>query len=601
MGAGDGLSGQAGEARDLAEPFLDLPEELKGALRVFGGRLRVQAGEARQAGGPVVDVRVVLHRARTEREAAGVGRDVEFAELRVVGLQFGEGEGRQADGALAEQGGRDFGEGLRAGGLAVEAFEEGDELVGVGGGLEAAEGDLQQGAVAGGTSGDVYAHVQAGGAALGDDGGGGLGEHQAELVPEGLVGVADLEARDVVQLGGGAAGLVATGDAGGGHTGFAAGEDGGAGDGGDEGLVGADVGRGLVLADVLLAGGHHHHDAITAGVVLGLADETSGGLADFVLLVGVVADGEDAEAGAAEVGADGEVLAFADEDVGAFLAILRGSLEAAGGEEHRVDDGDGLHARVGAGVGQGVDVLKEAEGVDLREDDGGELLAEAGGGGGDAGGREATGRVLGGEEFQLHRSVGDVRAQDFEVGRQEVAGHEHGVGFGVGHAHGADGGFEERAGAFVERGVDGFEAGQLGERGLVDPVRDQRALRALGLVRRVRGREVADRADVTDDLMRAVDLQAVAEEAGLDRVLLRERFHAVGQGLVGEFVGQVLRAGELHRAVDVRVHVREVLRADGGEHRLDVCLGRRDVMAGEFARDLGRIVGQLGHRVDDGF
>ena len=29
LGAGDGLSGQAGEAGDLTEPFLDLPEELE--------------------------------------------------------------------------------------------------------------------------------------------------------------------------------------------------------------------------------------------------------------------------------------------------------------------------------------------------------------------------------------------------------------------------------------------------------------------------------------------------------------------------------------------------------------------------------------------
>ena len=352
---------------------------------------------------------------------------------------------------------------------------------------------------------------------------------------------------------------------------------------------------------MLLAGGHHHHDAITAGVVLGLADETSGGLAHFVLLVGVVADGEDAEAGAAEVGADGEVLPFADEDIGAFLAVLRRSLEATGGEEHRVDDGDGFHAGGSARVGQGVDVFEESEGVDLREDHGGELFAEARGGGGDAGGGQAAGGVLGGEEFQLHRRVGDVRAEDFEIGRHQVAGDEHGVGFGVGHTHGADGGFEEGAGALIERGVDGFEAGQLGERGLVDPVGDQRALRALGLVRRVRSRQVTDRADVADDLVRAIDLQAVAEEGGLDGVLLREGLHAVREGLVLELIWEVLRTGELHRGVDVRVHVREVLRADGGEHRLDVGFGRRDVMAGEFAGDLGRIVGQLGHGSDDGF
>ena len=96
-------------------------------------------------------------------------------------------------------------------------------------------------------------------------------------------------------------------------------------------------------------------------------------------------------------------------------------------------------------------------------------------------------------------------------------------------------------------------------------------------------------------------LQAVTEEGGLDGVLLLEGLHAVREGLVLELIWEVLRTGELHRAVDVRIHVREVLRADGGEHRLDVSLGRRDVMAGEFAGDLGRIVGQLGHGSDDGF
>ena len=115
-----------------------------------------------------------------------------------------------------------------------------------------------------------------------------------------------------MQLGGHAVRAVTSGGTTGGHAGFAAREDGGAGDGGDEGLVGADVGRGLVLADVLLAGGHDHDDAIAAGVILGLANEATRRFADFVLSFGVVADGEEAEAGPAEVGADGQMLTFAD-------------------------------------------------------------------------------------------------------------------------------------------------------------------------------------------------------------------------------------------------------------------------------------------------
>ena len=199
-----------------------------------------------------------------------------------------------------------------ASGFTVEAFEERHEAVGIGVGLDVAERNLEQRAVAGRAASDVDPEVQASSATLGEQGGRRFRQHQAELIPESLLSVADLEARDSVQLGGDAVRAVTSGSAAGGHTGFAAGEDGRAGDGGDEGLVGADIGRGLILADMLLPGGEHHDDAIAAGVVLGLADKTTRRFADFILTLGVVADGEDAEAGAAEVGADGEVLTFAD-------------------------------------------------------------------------------------------------------------------------------------------------------------------------------------------------------------------------------------------------------------------------------------------------
>ena len=442
-------------------------------------------------------------------------------------------------------------------------------------------------------AGDVDAEVQSSSATLGEHAGGRLRQHEAEFVPERLLGVADLEARDGVQLGGGTVGAVATGGAAGGHAGFAAGEDGRTGDGGDEGLVGADVGRCLILTDVLFARGEHHHDAISAGVVLGLADETTGGFADLVFAFGVVADGEDAEAGAAEVGADGEVLAFTDEDVRALASIVCWCLEAAGGEEHRVDDRNRLHAGVGAGVRQLIGVFDEAEVIDLGEDDGGDLAAVRGDAGLDGGAPDPAGCFFGREELELDGSLRAMGAEDFEVAGEEVGRDEDGVG--LGHADGADGGFEERAGAVVEGGVDGFEAGQLGERRLVDPVRDERALGALGLVGRVGRCQVTDRADMPDDFMGAVNLQAIAEEAGLGIVTLGERQHAVGEGGVFEFVRQVQLARELHVVGDMRVHVAELRRTNGLEHRLDVGLARRDIVPGELARNFGRIVGQLGH------
>ena len=91
-----------------------------------------------------------------------------------------------------------------ASGFAVETFEEGHKAVGLGVGLDVAERNLEQRAVARRAAGDVDPDVQPGGAAFGDHGGGRFRQHQAEFIPERLLGVADLEARDGVKLGGGA-------------------------------------------------------------------------------------------------------------------------------------------------------------------------------------------------------------------------------------------------------------------------------------------------------------------------------------------------------------------------------------------------------------
>ncbi len=117
---------------------------------------------------------------------------------------------------------------------------------------------------------------------------------------------------------------VAAGRTAGGHAFFAAGENRRTGDRGDERLVGADVRCSFVFTNMLFAGGHHHDDTIASGIVLGLTDETSRGFAYFVLLLGVMTDGKDAKSGSAKISTDSQVLAFADNDVGPFAAVLSG-------------------------------------------------------------------------------------------------------------------------------------------------------------------------------------------------------------------------------------------------------------------------------------
>ena len=264
-----------------------------------------------------------------------------------------------------------------------------------------------------------------------------------------------------------------------------------------------------------------------------------------------------------------------------MAAIVSWGFEAAGGEEHRVDDRNRLHASVSASVGEFIGVLNEAKVIDLREDDCGDLTAELCDAGLDGSTPDTTRFFFGRKELEFHRDFSAVCAENFEVTWEEVRCDEDGVA--LGHTDGTDGGFEEGAGAIVEGGIDRFETGELGEGGLVDPVRDERALRAFGLVGRVGSREVTDRADVSDDLMRPVDLETVAEEARLGVVTLGECQHAVGEGGVFELVWEVELPWELHVACDVRVHLAELRRADSLEHRLDVRFARRDVVPGEFA------------------
>ena len=72
------------EARDLAQRLLELPHQLQRALGALGRLRRVQARVAGQRGDALVQLRVVLHRARAERVEAGVEVEVALREPVVV-------------------------------------------------------------------------------------------------------------------------------------------------------------------------------------------------------------------------------------------------------------------------------------------------------------------------------------------------------------------------------------------------------------------------------------------------------------------------------------------------------------------------------------
>ena len=96
VGAGRGLEADVRQAADLAQRLLQQPHQLQrplGPARVLG---RVQAGVAGQRRDPLVEARVVLHRAGAERVEAGVEVEVAPREAVVVADDLRLGDLRQA-------------------------------------------------------------------------------------------------------------------------------------------------------------------------------------------------------------------------------------------------------------------------------------------------------------------------------------------------------------------------------------------------------------------------------------------------------------------------------------------------------------------------
>src|SRR3546814_374509 len=90
----------AGEADQPEGEFVDHTER---ALHGIDGGERVDIGKARQPRDLLVEARVVLHRARAEREQPEVDRVILAAEPRIMPHRLGLGEAGQADGGRAFQ------------------------------------------------------------------------------------------------------------------------------------------------------------------------------------------------------------------------------------------------------------------------------------------------------------------------------------------------------------------------------------------------------------------------------------------------------------------------------------------------------------------
>ena len=107
--AGGRLERDGVEAGDLGEHLLQLPAEPQRALGAFLLLVRVEVAEPRQRREPLVDPRVVLHRAGAERVEAGVDPEVPRRELGEVAHQVRLGELGQARRLGARELGRDLG------------------------------------------------------------------------------------------------------------------------------------------------------------------------------------------------------------------------------------------------------------------------------------------------------------------------------------------------------------------------------------------------------------------------------------------------------------------------------------------------------------
>mmetsp|Transcript_17838 Transcript_17838/g.43649 ORF Transcript_17838/g.43649 Transcript_17838/m.43649 type:complete len:447 (+) Transcript_17838:1870-3210(+) len=290
---------------------------------------------------------------------------------------------------------------------------------------------------------------------------------------------------------------------------------------GEERLRRADVGGGLVPADVLLAGLHRHPQGRPAARVLRDADHAAGHLPHELLVAR-----EEGGVRPAEPHRDAEALAGAHDDV---AAVLPGRLDDAGGEE--VAGGDHLRVGLLGGLDQ-VGVVEQRPGrVRVLDEYAGDVaLGEVHRGG--VAVLDVDVEVLGARLHDVD-GVGVHVGPDQELGLallRHVDGHGHRLG---------------RGGRLVEEGgVREPCAGQVSDHRLEVEQHLKTALRDFGLVRGVGGvpRRVLEEVP-QDDRGGDCVVVASADERLVDLVLVHHFLeHGEGVGFAHPLRAPQLRA-----------------------------------------------------------
>ncbi|MNS52116.1 hypothetical protein D3C72_848200 [compost metagenome] len=533
-----GLQADVVVAGDFAQRGGQAVDQFVVALALRGGRKRVDQRELGPGDGDHLGRGVQLHGARTQRDHRAVQRQVLVGQLAQVaqhvgfGLHAGENRVLQ-DGAFARDG---CGNAAGGGGVQrvdvefdVVAFQAGGKHVDQR--LQVSDGD-----------GFVQRHRQAraidaaqvdvlalGG---GQDGRGGGAGFQQQRVEERVVHDLHTQLDQFATQDGGAA-LHALGDAANAFRTMPHGVH--AGHHGQQHLRRADVGRGLLAADVLFARLQRQAHRRVALRVFRHADQTAG----HVALEGILA-GHEAGVRAAKAERHAEALRRTDGDVRAPLA--RGGQQGQRQQVGGASDHGAL--RVG-GFSQLAVVGHRARAVRVLQQH-----------------AKALGQALG---LVTHRDFQPqafgARTHDFDGLRMHVARNEEHralrLGATASQRHGFGGG-----GAFVQqRGVGDVQPGQVGDHGLVVQQGFKTALRDLRLIRRVgrvpggvlknvaqhdvgRLRAVVPLADVVaKDLVAAGNLLQLGQHVGF-AARGRQRQRGLAADLGGhDFVDQGVQAG----------------------------------------------------------
>ena len=314
-------------------------------------------------------------------------------------------------------------------------------------------------------------------------------------------------------------------------------------------LVGADVAAGLLTADVLFSGLQGQHVAALALVIHGLAHDAAGKLS-HVLGGG----GHEAQVRSAVSDGHAQRLALAHCHVGA--ALPRALQDAQG-------DGVGAHDEHGAGLmDQACDLfhlfqlavevgLLDVEGSDV----GSQHLLQ---------GLQIRPAVLHGDDAELVTGAVAVGAYGVDGVGMGGRGDQGDAAFPV-TAHG--GGFRGGAGAVIHGGVGHVHAGDLADHGLILENGLQHALAHLGLVGRVRGKELLL---VGDGLYHGGDVVIIGTGApqhrGEQNVFGGHGGHRLAHFQLAHSLWEIQRTVQKGFGRHVLVQIGIIRCTDGGQH-----------------------------------